>query len=60
MSRSGKRLGNEKIHRGSGRVPFRKQTDYLLALYGRVRQVASEAELRRTPQGLMQRGLGSR
>ncbi len=33
---------------------------YLLALYGRVRQVASEAELRRTPQGLMQQGLGSR
>jgi len=33
---------------------------YLLALYGRVRQVSSEAELRRTPQGLMQKGLGSR
>jgi len=33
---------------------------YLLALYGRVRQVTSEAELRRTPQGLMQQGLGSR
>lgn len=33
---------------------------YLLALYGRVRKVASEAELRRTPQGLMQQGLGSR
>lgn len=33
---------------------------YLLALYGRVRQVVSEAELRRTPQGLMQQGLGSR
>jgi len=33
---------------------------YLFALYGRVRQVASEAELRRTPQGLMQKGLGSR
>jgi NAD(P)-dependent dehydrogenase (short-subunit alcohol dehydrogenase family) len=29
---------------------------YLFALYGRVRQVASEAELRRTPQGLMQKG----
>lgn len=33
---------------------------YLLALYGRVRKVTSEAELRRTPQGLMQQGLGSR
>ncbi|CAM4066525.1 SbcC/MukB-like Walker B domain-containing protein [Roseateles saccharophilus] len=33
---------------------------YLLALYGRVRKVDTEAELRRTPQGLMQRGLGSR
>lgn len=33
---------------------------YLLALYGRVRKVDSEAELRRTPQGLMQQGLGSR
>ncbi len=33
---------------------------YLLALYGRVRKVSSEAELRRTPQGLMQQGLGSR
>ncbi|MDY0748966.1 SbcC/MukB-like Walker B domain-containing protein [Paucibacter sp. R3-3] len=33
---------------------------YLLALYGRVKQVSSEAELRRTPQGLMRQGLGSR
>ena len=33
---------------------------YLKALYGRVRKVETEAELRRTPQGLMQHGLGSR
>lgn len=33
---------------------------YLLALYGRVRKVTTEAELRRTAQGLMQQGLGSR
>lgn len=33
---------------------------YLKALYGRVRKVDSEAELRHVPQGLMQQGLGSR
>lgn len=33
---------------------------YLKALYGRVRKVETEAELRRTSQGLMQHGLGSR
>ena len=33
---------------------------YLKALYGRVRKVSTEAELRKTPQGLMQQGLGSR
>lgn len=33
---------------------------YLKALYGRVRKVGTEAELRKTPQGLMQQGLGSR
>jgi energy-coupling factor transporter ATP-binding protein EcfA2 len=33
---------------------------YLMALYRRVVKVATEAELRKTPQGLMQQGLGSR
>ena len=33
---------------------------YLLALYRRVVKVGTEAELRQTPQGLMQQGLGSR
>ena len=33
---------------------------YLLALYRRVVKVGTEAELRKTPQGLMQQGLGSR
>lgn len=33
---------------------------YLLALYRRVIKVDTEAELRHTPQGLMQQGLGSR
>ena len=33
---------------------------YLLALYRRVLKVSSEADLRKTPQGLMQQGLGSR
>lgn len=33
---------------------------YLMAQYGRVRKVESEEELRRTAQGLMERGLGSR
>jgi DNA repair exonuclease SbcCD ATPase subunit len=33
---------------------------FLLAQYGRVRKVDSEDELARTPQGLMEQGLGSR
>lgn len=33
---------------------------YLQALYRRVLKVGTEAELRKTPQGLMQQGLGSR
>jgi energy-coupling factor transporter ATP-binding protein EcfA2 len=33
---------------------------FLLAQYGRVRKVESEEELARTPQGLMEQGLGSR
>lgn len=33
---------------------------FLMAQYGRVRQVDSEDELARTPQGLMEQGLGSR
>lgn len=33
---------------------------FLLAQYGRVRKVESEDELARTPQGLMEQGLGSR
>ena len=33
---------------------------FLLAQYGRVRKVDSEEELARTPQGLMEQGLGSR
>ena len=33
---------------------------FLLAQYGRVRKVATEDELARTPQGLMEEGLGSR
>ncbi|MCW5255353.1 ArsR family transcriptional regulator [Verminephrobacter aporrectodeae subsp. tuberculatae] len=33
---------------------------FLMAQYGRVRKVDSEEELARTPQGLMEQGLGSR
>ena len=33
---------------------------FLMAQYGRVRKVGSEEELARTPQGLMEQGLGSR
>ncbi|CAN5304017.1 hypothetical protein BH11PSE9_BH11PSE9_13740 [soil metagenome] len=33
---------------------------FLMAQYGRVRKVESEDELARTPQGLMEQGLGSR
>jgi energy-coupling factor transporter ATP-binding protein EcfA2 len=33
---------------------------FLMAQYGRVRKVESEEELARTPQGLMEEGLGSR
>ncbi|WP_116812461.1 SbcC/MukB-like Walker B domain-containing protein [Steroidobacter cummioxidans] len=55
----GTNLGTQSvIHELQCSHPIAKA--YLWARYGRVRKVATEEELRRTPQGLMEQGIGSR